>query len=188
MSTPDRRTQILDLAQSMIQERGYNAFSFRDLAREVGIKTASVHYHFPSKGELGEQVMHRYLEGLESKLAEWERLPSHRPRLEAFIASYRDTGARGAVCLCGSMASDIQTLDGPIRAPIQRYLERSSAWVSQQIRGGQAAGEFRSEAQADGVAKGLVAGLQGALILSRAQADDALLDSVEQGFFAQLEP
>lgn len=188
MSTPDRRTQILDLAQSMIQERGYNAFSFKDLAREVGIKTASVHYHFPSKGELGEQVMRRYLAGLESKLVEWEGLPSHRTRLEAFVTTYRDTGARGAVCLCGSMASDIQTLDSPIRGPIQRYLERSTAWVTQQVRDGQAAGEFRAAACAEGVAKGLVAGLQGALILSRAQADDALLDSVEQGFFAQLNP
>ena len=41
--------QILDLAQSLIQTRGYNAMSYRHLADEIGIKTSSIHYTSPQK-------------------------------------------------------------------------------------------------------------------------------------------
>lgn len=186
MTTPDRRTELLDLAQGMIQERGYNAFSFKDLATAVGIKTASVHYHFPSKGVLGLEVMQRYLAQLEESLLLWRKLPNETARLRAFVASYRQTQVRGAICLCGSMASDIQTLDQPIRDPIQRYLEQSELWVAQCIQAGLDCGEFQSPLSAEMLAMSLLSSLQGALILSRAQSKDTLLDAVEQSFFGSL--
>jgi DNA-directed RNA polymerase specialized sigma24 family protein len=37
---------IMDAARAMVQARGYNGLSFRELAKEVGVKSASVHYHF----------------------------------------------------------------------------------------------------------------------------------------------
>ena len=186
MPTPDRRTELLDLAQIMIQERGYNAFSFKDLATSVGIKTASVHYHFPSKGALGLQVMQRYLEQLEERLLAWRKLPHETARLRAFVAGYRQTQVKGAICLCGSMASDIQTLDQPIRDPIHRYLEHSEQWVAQCIQAGLDSGEFHSGLPAQTLALSLLASLQGALILSRAQSTDQLLEAVEQSFFGSL--
>lgn len=188
MPTPDRRTELLDLAQSMIQERGYNAFSFKDLATRVGIKTASVHYHFPSKGELGLQVMQRYLAQLELSLNAWAELPNETARLRSFVSSYRDTQVKGAICLCGSMASDIQTLDAPIRGPINRYLEHSEQWVAQCVLAGLESGEFHSEKSPALLASSLVAGLQGALILSRARQNNSLLDAVEDSFFSALTP
>ena len=186
MPTADRRTDLLDLAQGMIQERGYNAFSFKDLAAQVGIKTASVHYHFPSKGELGLQVMKRYLDQLELSLRTWAELPSETARLRAFVGSYRDTEIQGGICLCGSMASDIQTLDAPIRSPINRYLQRSEQWVGQCVQAGLESGEFLSTLPAETLAMSLLPSLQGALILSRAQRGGTLLAAVEQSFFASL--
>jgi len=186
MPTADRRTDLLDLAQGMIQERGYNAFSFKDLAARVGIKTASVHYHFPSKGELGLQVMKRYLDQLEECLRTWAELPSETARLRAFVGSYRDTENQGAICLCGSMASDIQTLNAPIHSPINRYLERSEQWVVQCVQAGLESGEFLSTLPPETLAMSLLPSLQGALILSRVQGGGTLLTAVEQSFFASL--
>jgi TetR/AcrR family transcriptional repressor of nem operon len=186
MPTPDRRTQLLDLAQSMIQERGYNAFSFKDLAKRVGIKTASVHYHFPSKAELGQQVMERYLHRLEASLQTWAALANETARLHAFVSIYRQTEEQHTICLCGSMASDIETLDAHVQAPVSAYLERSQAWVAQCVQSGLDSGEFVSALPAETLALSLLSSLQGALILSRAQSTERLLDAVEQSFFASL--
>ena len=53
MTATDTKQTILEAARRVVQSRGYNALSFRELAKEVGIKSASIHYHFPTKGDLG---------------------------------------------------------------------------------------------------------------------------------------
>ena len=58
----DRRSAILDVAERRIRAHGYNGFSFREIADEIGIKSASVHYHFPTKADLAAAVAKRYRE------------------------------------------------------------------------------------------------------------------------------
>ena len=60
MSERNTRSKLLDVALEFIQLRGYNAFSFHDLADRVGIKTASIHYHFRTKGDLGLTLVKRH--------------------------------------------------------------------------------------------------------------------------------
>jgi AcrR family transcriptional regulator len=62
MTTTDTRQVIMDTAQAMVQAKGYNALSFRELAKAVGIKSASIHYYFPTKGDLGAALARRYTE------------------------------------------------------------------------------------------------------------------------------
>ena len=57
MSDRDTRMEIIDLAERLVRVRGYNGFSYRDLAEQIGIKTASIHYHFPTKADLGEAMV-----------------------------------------------------------------------------------------------------------------------------------
>ena len=56
----DMAAQIMDAAERHIRVGGYGAFSFRDLADEVGVKSSSVHYHFPTKEKLTAAVIGRY--------------------------------------------------------------------------------------------------------------------------------
>lgn len=49
--------EIIEAAQELAQTRGYNGFSYQDIAERVGIRTASIHYHFPSKGDLGKAAL-----------------------------------------------------------------------------------------------------------------------------------
>src|SRR5271168_5491364 len=53
-------TAILDVAERLAQTRGYNGFSYADIAAELGVTKASLHYHFPSKAELGRALIVRY--------------------------------------------------------------------------------------------------------------------------------
>ena len=57
------RHALLDAAGELAQTRGYNAFSFRDLSERIGVTTASIHYHFPSKADLGRELVIRYRDG-----------------------------------------------------------------------------------------------------------------------------
>src|ERR1700682_4028701 len=62
--------RILDVAERLVQRRGFNAFSYADVANELGVTKPSVHYHFPGKGELGEALIKRYALRFETALAD----------------------------------------------------------------------------------------------------------------------
>ena len=55
-ATPER---ILDVAEGLLQARGYNGFSYADVAGELRITRAALHYHYRGKAELGEALTER---------------------------------------------------------------------------------------------------------------------------------
>lgn len=181
MTQLDTRERLLDAAQRLVQARSYNAFSFKDLAGEIGIRTASIHYHFRTKADLGLALMERYTATLDAALAEIDDAHcSALARLEAFIALYRKTEAQGAICLCGSMASDRETLPEALQTQLARYLEHSERWVEQTLARGVEAGEF--EVDPSSGAALLVASLQGGLIVSRGLAAGPRLEAIRDQF------
>ncbi|MEM1205997.1 MAG: TetR/AcrR family transcriptional regulator [Acidobacteriota bacterium] len=183
----DTANQLLDAAQPLVQRRGYNAFSYKDLAAEVGIRTASIHYHFPAKADLAKALMARYLESLRSALADIELGSSSvMDRLGAFIELYRRTESSGAICLCGSLASDRETLPEPVQGVVEDYLELSEGWVADQIAEGVRTGELDFPGDPADAAASLLSGLQGGLILSRARPGCPHLDTVSRMFFRSL--
>ena len=187
MPNADTRERLLDEAQTLVQARGFNAFSFKDLARSVGIRTPSVHYHFETKGDLGEALMERYLRELEAELAGLASRRSARARLRALIEMYRATEQSGMACLCGSFASDIETLPDALRPSVARYLDRTEDWIAEQIVAGQESGEFSTRPGARDLAALLVSALQGALFLGRARSGASMLTRVERAFWKLLE-
>ena len=56
----DTSQRILDIAERLMQTRGYNSFSYADIAQSLRVTKASLHYHFPTKGELGQRLIQRY--------------------------------------------------------------------------------------------------------------------------------
>src|SRR5436305_10719560 len=88
---PEPRTakRILDIAQRLVQTRGFNNFSYADIAGELGITKASLHYHFPGKAELGQALVARYGERFFEALARIDDdLPNARAKIEAYTGLY----------------------------------------------------------------------------------------------------
>ena len=188
MNASDTATQILDAAQQLIQERGFNSFSYKDLAVSVGIRTASIHYHFRTKADLGIALMERYLGELNRTLVAIDKKGrTHKAKLKSYIKIYRDTESRGAICLCGSMAADRETLTAALQELVTVFLERSESWVAEQIAEGVRAGEFAYPGKPKDAAISLVSSLQGALILSRAARGGQRLESLQRVFLSTLE-
>lgn len=183
----DTAKELLDTAQRLVQERGYNAFSYKDLAEAVGIRTASIHYHFPSKADLGVAIMDRYTDDLSQALSsiDADALES-QAKLREFIALYSQTERCGAICLCGSLASDRETLPEQLQEAVTRYLVSSEAWLTQTLQHGVEQGEFTLTVEAPDLAASLLSSLQGGLILSRARGGRPLLSIVEQVFFSSI--
>ena len=188
MPDNDTATRLLDTAQALIQSRGYNAFSYSDLAKSVGIRTASIHYHFPAKADLGVALVERYTASLVQSLEAIDgSARTAKSKLRRFIELYRETECSGAMCLCGSLASDIGTLAEPLQDSVRGYLDTSRRWLQQTIQAGIRAGEFETTGKPADLAAALLAGLQGGLMLARAQGDGASLESVQRLFFQQLQ-
>ena len=171
-ATADR---ILDAAQRLVQSRGFNGFSYADIAEELGIRKASLHYHFASKDELGRALMARYLERFRGALAGIEEaVDDPRERLRRYARLYlgvlRD---EERMCLCGMLAADFQTLARPVRDVVRRFFELNEAWLSKVLESGRKGGVLRFKGPAAGEAVVLLSALEGAMLVARSTGGPA---------------
>src|SRR5262245_26646459 len=120
----DTAEQILDLAETLIQTRGFSAFSYQDIADSLGIRKASIHYHFPSKTDLGIAVVDRYVARFDAELgaiAGDQSQPS-MAMLDFYVepyVGYAKTPDR--VCLCGALAGEILALPPELRSRVDGF-------------------------------------------------------------------
>jgi TetR/AcrR family transcriptional repressor of nem operon len=174
MSLPtQRQAEILDLAQELIQTRGYNAFSFGDLAERIGVKPAAIHYHFPTKADLGLALMARYRQRLHASLAKIdEQAQTARRKLERYVQLFHATlKPDHRMCLCGMLATELTTLPEPVQAEVRRFFEDNEAWLARVLGEGRKARTFDFEGSPTAAARVMYATLQGAMISARTFAD-----------------
>jgi TetR/AcrR family transcriptional regulator, transcriptional repressor for nem operon len=129
------REKIIALAQEAIATRGYSAFSFRELAAELGIKSASIHYHFPTKTHLGVMVARSWREKLAAALAVIaEQTSSPREALDKLIDIYRHEAHHShRMTVCTMLAAEINNLPEDIRAEMKAFYELNLQWIAQHL-------------------------------------------------------
>ncbi len=170
---PPTAGRILDVAERLVQTRGYNGFSYADISSELRIRNASVHYHFPSKTDLGKRLIARYRETFMAALAGLERESADaRRRLRAYVGIWagvlRD---RERMCLCGMMAADIATLPKSLRSEIKRFFDENEAWLVRVLRAGQKARTLKLAGTPEVESRLLTMGLEGAMLVSRSYGE-----------------
>ena len=165
--------KILDIAERLVQTRGYNGFSYADISSELRIRNASVHYHFPSKSDLGRRLVGRYRENFLAALAGLEQDHADaRRRLRAYVAIWtRVLRDRDRMCLCGMMAADIASLPRSVRAEIKRFFNENEAWLVRVLKAGQKAGTLKLAGTAEVEARLLTMGLEGAMLVARSYGE-----------------
>src|SRR5215213_2190097 len=100
-------TRILDSAERLVQARGFNGFSYADVAAELGVTKASLHYHFAGKTELGQALITRYAERFFTALEQIEgSVPAAPAKLDAYAGLYADVLRGQRMCLCGMLAAE----------------------------------------------------------------------------------
>jgi TetR/AcrR family transcriptional regulator, transcriptional repressor for nem operon len=166
--------RILDLAERLIQVRGYNGFSYADIAQVMQVTKASLHYHFPSKAELVRRLMLRYAQRFRAALDEIDgRSVGAIRKLQAYVALYAGVLADGRMCLCGMLAAEFATLPAAVRTEVTRFFDLNEAWLATVLEQGRRAGELAFTGQSREAARLLVASLEGAMMLARTYDDVA---------------
>jgi TetR/AcrR family transcriptional regulator, transcriptional repressor for nem operon len=166
------RARILDAAERLVQTRGFNGFSYADVASELGVTKASLHYHFPGKAELGDALIARYAERF---TAELERLDADRltpcAKLAAYASIYADVLRADRMCLCGMLAAEYETLPPAMRDGILRFFDHNQGWLRAVIEEGRADRSMSFDGTAEDGAQTILAGLEGALLVARPYRD-----------------
>lgn len=165
--------QILDVAERLVQERGFNGFSYADVAAELGLTKAALHYHFPGKAELGEALIERYAMRFNDALAalDADRGLDAVAKLEAYAQLYAEVFRDDRMCLCGMLAADYATLPDPMQARVVAFFDDNETWLAQVLEAGRAAGSLHYDEPARSVAQTLLGGLEGAMLVSRPYHD-----------------
>jgi TetR/AcrR family transcriptional repressor of nem operon len=171
-------TAILDAAERLLQVRGYNGFSYADIASELGVTTAALHYHFASKAELGEAVIVRYAARFVDALAAVDRGSADATkRLRGYVAIYTDVLRHGRMCLCGMLAADFQTLPAPMRDAVLGFFDSNENWLTWVLKGGAEDGVLSFTGPAEETARVIVSSLEGAMLIARPYDDVARFET-----------
>jgi TetR/AcrR family transcriptional repressor of nem operon len=182
--TPER---ILDVAERLVQERGFNAVSYADIAAKLGITTASVHYHYPGKAELGRAVIARYRERFMASLAQIDAGSSDAgSKLAAYVELYAGVLRGRRMCLCGMLAAEYRTLPKPIPSAIVSFFDENEAWLARVLDEGRAARTLAFTGPPAETARTIVSSLEGAMLVAGPYRDPRRFDAVASAILSGL--
>jgi TetR/AcrR family transcriptional regulator, transcriptional repressor for nem operon len=168
----EMKDQILTSAQRLVQQRGFNGFSYADIAEEVGIRKASLHHHFATKTDLALALIEVYTTGLDAEL---KRISASHiqadKKLAAYISIYRGALEIERVCMGGMLASEALTLDVSLLPSLKHFFAINTDWLTEVLAEGKSQQIFVFDGSAANHARLFISTLQGALIIARATGE-----------------
>jgi TetR/AcrR family transcriptional regulator, transcriptional repressor for nem operon len=183
----DTAQRILDVAERLVQTRGFNGFSYADIAEALRVTKASLHYHFPSKADLGRQLIERYETTFLGALRAIEAGSSEpREQLRRYAKIYADVLRDGRMCLCGMLASDYATLPKPMKEEVRHFFDVNEQWLVAVLERGRKAGTLAFKGPALDLARVLVGSLEGAMMLARSYGDASRFDTAAERLIASM--
>jgi len=183
----DTRQRILDVAERLVQSRGFKGFSYADVAAELGITKASLHYHFPGKAELGEALIVRYGARFMDALEELDsRVSDPRAKLEGYAGLYAGVLRGKRMCLCGILAAEYETLPKPMHEAVVRFFDDNEVWLTGVLAEGRAEETLSFEGSPSDAAQTILSGLEGAMLVARPYGDPARFQSAADRLLASL--
>ena len=168
----DTASLILDVAERLVQIRGFNGFSYADVASELQITKAGLHYHFAGKAELGEALVARYAARFAEALAAVDaRVVDAPTKLDAYAGLYGDVLRDNRMCLCGVLAAEYPTLPAPMQGAVVRFFDENEAWLGGVLKHGREDGTLQFAGSTSEVARTIISGLEGAMLIARPYGD-----------------
>ncbi|MEM6161318.1 TetR/AcrR family transcriptional regulator [Erwinia sp. P6884] len=174
------KDEILQATRLTAQAHGYTGINIRSLADEVGIKSASIYYHFSSKAELGAAVAQRYWEDTARDLqalreAEADALGSLNRYPQIFRRSLE---SQNRLCMGSFMSAEYDDLPEPVKREMQKFADVNIAWLSTQLQEAGIVGSEDSEKRA----RAIFSAIAGAQLMARSRNDISLFDELIEGY------
>ena len=185
LSKLDTREKIIYLGEALFQQFGYNGFSYKHIAQKLGIKNAAIHYHFPSKEDLGIAIIER----VQNKLEHWKikidtlnLTPTQK--LERYIEDMYgwqiEKGNR--ICMIAATGTDYFSIPKAMQKKAQSlgYIIRN--FYSQLLEEGKQKKEFEFEGESKHQALTVLLTLQGSLMSARLHGKEVYQIAKQQIF------
>ena len=164
---PTTKSQAVEIAQDQLQKRGFNGFSFQDVADSLGIKKASLHYYFGSKEELGLALIMEY----QTAFAGWTEKVAALPvkqKLDKFLHIFSSmTKDEFKICPMGVLCSDLNTLPVKMKNKLREFHDEQRKWLTRTLQQGIHDGVIKKSIDADCIADTLLSTIQGSLQLAQ---------------------
>lgn len=175
--------KILEEAKTLLQKRGFHAFSYRDISNIVGVKTSSIHYYFPTKEDLVRTVVAQHKEETKVMLDALlnEQTKNNKQKLSIFLECiFASTYLKERrMCLGGMLAIDVLTIEGGVQEEIKAFFDLLTQFLTELLYQGKEQGEFSFQGDPEERAKNILAQLEGALLLARLHREEQYLKSAK---------
>jgi TetR/AcrR family transcriptional repressor of nem operon len=158
----DPKTAIIDAAERRMQLGGFGGFSFRDIAADVGVKSSSVHYHFPTKEDLAAAVIRRWAEKTSKQIdAAFEKDPDP---VRVWTKAFRGTAvSEGRMCPCTVLGAGSRDLPPKVASEVKSFFRMCLD-------------KLVAEGLSPSDAAGVLSTITGALVVANALGDAAAFD------------
>ena len=176
------RDQILDIAEDLLQERGFNAFSYKDISTVMGIKNAAIHYHFPAKADLGNALIERFIQRFEAWRDGHAAKGSDPVTLIngyfAITANFVRNG--GKICPMGVLEAEFNAISEEMQGSLKHFDRIIRTFLAETHERGRALGLLEFEGEAEHKSLVISATLQGALQIARVAGAKAFFSTIRQ--------
>jgi TetR/AcrR family transcriptional regulator, transcriptional repressor for nem operon len=170
------RERIMEAARLTVQDLGYSGLSFRELAKDVGIKSASIHYYFPSKGELGAALASRYTK----HYAEYfDGLLEQGLDTQTCMARYTNVFAdtlrnENRMCLAGILSAERNELPDEVRTEVVKWGDMNERWIARVL----AMRNSPKPKEIPGRARAIFAAVSGAQLIAHSRGDVSVYEEI----------
>lgn len=171
-----KKQALLKAAEDKVRSGGYSNFSFRELAKEVGIKSASVHYHFPTKADLGAELARQYTDNFMLALGDpVELTKAHKCPVQVYATQFRRALLEDKkMCLCGLLGAETDCLPDIVKLETKRFFRLNLEWL-------QVAHQLNDPSDVEQKAANTLSLLEGAMMVSKALGDNRFFDQATNG-------
>lgn len=165
------KDMILGLGEELIRTRGYHAFSYKDIAQALNVKNAAIHYHFPSKEDLGIAIIQKSIDGFHALAAYWNQV-SYKQQLKDVIRIYERSNDQKWCCLMGALSASAPTLPAKMQEKLGEMAAMILDRVTLILEKGRKAGQFAFEEHPRQKAQLIISSLLSSLLLERVLEED----------------
>ncbi len=174
----DTKTKLLDCAEHLARARGVDGFSYADMAQEIAIRKASIHYHFATKSDLSLALITRYSDNFMALLnAIDDKRQSAGDALQSYIDLYRNAlGTGNTVCLCVAFSIAKESLSDDVMQQLQIFRSKNIDWLTTLFETSRTDGSIINISNAEAEAYACLTNVEGAHLMARSAQDLKIFD------------
>jgi TetR/AcrR family transcriptional repressor of nem operon len=174
------KEKILTFARDRIQYHSYNAFSYAQIAEYLDIRKASVHYHFPTKGDLGVAILQEYRQYINELIVDLDaRTTDPWKKMRAYFRYFLNILEDGdKICTECILSAEYNTLPERMQVELTGLFEDHHTWLTSILEAGRDQGRFSFKGSARDKAFLVKAALQGGITIARAFGQTEFITTV----------